>query len=134
MLTLNLIMSQIELGMVCEDRAKHLLSHRDSARTQEVSQVHFWGQRIPILSSSFWPSFTPMHIHQVQGSGSFATLGNLCTTLRRRMANIRSVCGVGGPHEEVGAEIELQDECTFSSPDKSSVGFDHNTGMCRIDM
>lgn len=46
--------------------------------TEEGSQVHFWGQSVPILGASFQPSVSTLHVHKVYGCcpGSTETPGH----------------------------------------------------------
>ncbi len=60
---------------------------------QEVPEVHFWGQSIPISGSSIQPSIITPHIH----IGSSA-----------------SRCHPG-PQERVGVTAKSQKECAFST-------------------
>ncbi len=48
----NRVTDQIR-GLVCHDRSQgRILSHIHPSVSQEVTEVHFWGQRIPVSGSS----------------------------------------------------------------------------------
>ncbi len=68
MLTLRQIVSQIKSeDFFCHDRSQgRILSHIHPSMSQEVPEVRFWGQSIPVSSSSVRPSIITPHIHEMR--------------------------------------------------------------------
>ncbi len=93
--------------------------------SQEVPEVCFWGQSIPISGSSVRPSiFTPHFLKMRRFSpGASSASGYLHYELHRRLVYSSSVASVGsvtlrclsGPHERVGVAAKRQTECAFST-------------------
>ncbi len=54
-------------GLVCHDRSQGcILSHIHPSMSQEVPEVHFWGQSIPVSGSSVRPSIITSHFHEMR--------------------------------------------------------------------
>ncbi len=54
-------------GLVCHDRSQgRILPHIHPSVSQEVHEVHFWGQSIPISGSSIRPSIITSHFHEMR--------------------------------------------------------------------
>ncbi len=54
-------------GLVCHDRSQgRILPHIHPSVSQEVPEVRFWGQSIPISSSSVRPSIITPHFHEMR--------------------------------------------------------------------
>ncbi len=61
----NRVTDQIR-GLVCHDRSQgRILSHIHPSMSQEVPEVCFWGQSIPISGSSVRPSIITPHFHKM---------------------------------------------------------------------
>ncbi len=62
----NRVTDQIR-GLVCHDRSQgRILSHIYLSVSQEVPEVHFWGQSIPVSGSSVRPSIITPHFHEMR--------------------------------------------------------------------
>ncbi len=110
-------------GLVCHDRSKRrLFSCLHPFQSQEVPEVCFQGQSLPVSGSSLRLSTLTPYFHEVCGccSGSSATPGHPHTQLRSRS------------YERVGVKTKRQEKCAFSITEDHlsgrGVGFDHNAG------
>ncbi len=93
--------------------------------SQEVPEVRFWGQSIPVSGFSVRASIITPHFHEMHrcspGASSFS--GYLHYELHRRLVDSSSVASVGsaaarccaGPHERVGVTAKCQEKCAFST-------------------
>ncbi len=62
----NRVTDQIR-GLVCHDRSQgRILSHIHPSVSQEVPEVRFWGQSIPVSGSSIRPSIITLHFHKMR--------------------------------------------------------------------
>ncbi len=62
----NRVTDQIR-GLVCHARSQgRILSHIQPSMSQEVPEVRFWGQSIPVSGSSVRPSIITPHFHEMQ--------------------------------------------------------------------
>ncbi len=53
-------------GLVCHDRSQgRILPYIHPSVSQEVPEVRFWGQSIPVSGSSVQPSIITPHFHKV---------------------------------------------------------------------
>ncbi len=53
-------------GLVCHDRSQgRILPHIHPSVSQEVHEVLFWGQSIPVSGSSIQPSIITLHFHEM---------------------------------------------------------------------
>ncbi len=130
-------------GLVCHDRYKRcLFPCLHPSQSQEVPEVCFQGQSLPISSSSLRPSTLTPDIHEVCGccSGSSATPGHPHTQLHRQLVDFSSFRADGGStsrcrscsDERVGVKTKCQEKCVFSITEdhlsRRGVGFDHDAG------
>ncbi len=72
----NLARDQIR-GLVCHDRSQgRILPHIHPSVSQEVPEVCFWGQSIPVSGSSVRPSIITPHLHEMRrcSPGAFSAL------------------------------------------------------------
>ncbi len=110
-------------GLVCHDRSQGCIdSHSHPSVSQEVSEVHFWEQSIPISGSSIQPSIITLHFHEMRicSSGASAPSEYSHNELHRRLVDSSSVASVGssasrcrsGPHERVGVTAKCQKSVT----------------------
>ncbi len=61
-------------GLVCHNRSQgRILPHIHHSVSQEVPEVRSWGQSIPILGSSIWPSIITLHFHEMRRCGPGAS-------------------------------------------------------------
>ncbi len=108
-------------GLVCHDRSKRcILPRLHPSHSQEVPEVCFQGQSIPILGSSLWPCTLTPHFHEVCGfcSGSSVTPGHPHTELHRRLVDSSSIRAIGDsisrcrshPHERAGVKTKRQEK------------------------
>ncbi len=64
-------------GLVCHDRAQgRILPHIHPSVSQEVPEVRFWGQSIPISGSSVRPSIITPYFHEMCRCGPEASLSS----------------------------------------------------------
>ncbi len=130
-------------GLVCHDRYKRcLFPCLHPSQSQEVPEVCFQGQSLPISSSSLRPSTLTPDFHEVCGccSGSSATPGHPHTQLHRQLVDFSSFRADGGStsrcrscsDERVGVKTKCQEKCVFSITEdhlsRCGVGFDHDAG------
>ncbi len=130
-------------GLVCHDRSKRrILPCLHPSHSQEVPEVCFRGQSLPVSGSSLWPSTLTPHFYKVCGCcvSSVAATRHPHTQLHRRLVDSRSIRAGGGSTsrccsrslESVGVKTEHQEECTFSITENHlswcAVGFDHDAG------
>ncbi len=115
-------------GLVCHDRSQgRILPHIHPSVSQEVPEVRFWGQSIPVLGSSVRPSIITPHFHEMRrcSPGTSSASGYSHYELHRRLVDSSSVASVGsvasrcraGPHDRVGVTAKRQKEYAFSSTD-----------------
>ncbi len=86
-------------GLVCDGRSeRRILPHIHPSSTQEVPEVCFRGQSVPISGSSIRSGTLIWHFHQVCGccSGSPATPGHPHNELHRRLVDTSSIRANGG--------------------------------------
>ncbi len=130
-------------GLVCHDRSKRrIVPCLHPSHSQEVPEVCFRGQSLPVSGSSLWPSTLTPHFYKVCGCcvSSVAATRHPHTQLHRRLVDSRSIRAGGGltsrscsrSLESVGVKTERQEECTFSITENHlswcAVGFDHDAG------
>ncbi len=128
-------------GLVCHDRSQgRILPCIHPSSTQEVPEVCFQGQSIPVSGSSIRPVTLTQHFHEVCRCclGSVATPGHPHTQFHRRLVDISSVRADGGsasrcrprPYERAGVMAERQEKCAFSTTENHlsgrDVGFDND--------
>ncbi len=134
MLTLRQIVSQIR-RLVCHDRSQgRILLHIHPSVSQEVPEVRFWGQSIPVLGSSVRRSIIPPHFHEKRkcSPGASSASGYSHYELHRRLVDSSSVASVGSsasrcrscPHEKVGVTAKRQVKCAFSTTEDHFPGRD----------
>ncbi len=96
-------------GLVCHDRSQgRIFPHIHPSVSQEVPEVRFWGQSIPISGSSVRPSIITLHFHEAP----LHLQGIRINELHRRLVDSSSVESVSSsasrcrscPHEIVGQE------------------------------
>ncbi len=64
-------------GLVCHDRSQGcILSHIHPSVSQEVPEVRFWGQSIPVSGSSVRPSIITPHFHEMHRCSPGASLAS----------------------------------------------------------
>ncbi len=106
-------------GLVRHDRSKRcLFPCIHPSQSQEVPEVRFQGQSLPISGSSLRPSTLTPNFHEVRGccTGSSATPGHPHTQLHRRLVDFSSFRADGGStsrccsrsHERVGVKINAK--------------------------
>ncbi len=130
-------------GLVRHDRSKRRLFPRiHPSQSQEVPEVRFQGQSLPISGSSLRPSTLTPNFHEVRGccTGASATSGHPHTQLHRRLVDFSSFRAVGGStsrcrsrsHERIGVKSKCKEKCAVSIPEnhlsRRGVGFDHDAG------
>ncbi len=112
-------------GLVRHDRSKRrLFPHIHPSQSQEVPEVRFQGQSLPISGSSLRPNTLTPNFYEVRGccTGSFATPGHPHTQLHRRLVDFSSFRAVGGStsrcrsrsHERVGVKTKCKVCCLHS--------------------
>ncbi len=77
-------------GLVCHDRSKGcIFPCLHHSHSQEVPEVCFRGQSLPVSGSSIWPSTLTPHFHEVCGCcvSSIAATGHPHTQLHRRLVD-----------------------------------------------
>ncbi len=118
------------------------LWHIHPSQSQEVPEVRFQGQSLPISGSSLRPNTLTPNFYEVRGccTGSFATPGHPHTQLHRRLVDFSSFRAVGGStsrcrsrsHERVGVKTKCKEKCAVSIPEnhlsRRGVGFDQDAG------
>ncbi len=129
-------------GLVHHDRSKRrLFPCIHPSQSQEVPEVRFQGQSLPISGSSLRPSTLTSNFHEVRGccTGSSATPGHPHTQLHRRLVDFSSFRADGGStsrcrsrsHERVGVKTKCKEKCAVSIPEnhlsRRGVGFDRVT-------
>ncbi len=92
--------------------------------SQEVPEVCFWGQSIPMLGSSVRPSVITPHFHEMHrcSPGASSASGYSHYELHRRLVDSSSVASVGSsasrccscPHERVGVTAKCQKKSVLS--------------------
>ncbi len=130
-------------GLVRHDRSKRrLFPCIHPSQSQEVPEVRFQGQSLPISGSSLRPSTLTPNFHEVRGccTGASATSGHPHTQLHRRLVDFSSFRAVGGStsrcrsrsHERIGIKTKCKKKCAVSIPENNlsrrGVGFDHDAG------
>ncbi len=130
-------------GLVCHDRSKRrILPRIHPSVSQEVPNVRFWGQSIPISGSSLRSSTLTPHVYKSSGCNTsfIEAAGHPHTKLYRRLADSSSVGDGGGEtsrcrprsYKTVGVETKRQEKCAFSSSEdhlfRRGVEFDHDAG------
>ncbi len=106
-------------GLVCHDRSQgRVFPHIHPSVSQEVSEVCFWGQSIPVSGSSVRPSIITPHFHEMRrcNPGASSASGYSHYELHRRLVDsisVASVCSAAsrcraGPHERVGVTDKRQ--------------------------
>ncbi len=130
-------------GLVRHDRSKRRLFPRiHPSQSQEVPEVRFQGQSLPISGSSLRPNTLTPNFHEVRGCcpGSSATPGRPHTQLHRRLVDFSSFRADGGStskcrsrsDERVGVKTKCKEKCAVSIPEnhlsRRGVGFDHDAG------
>ncbi len=120
----NRVSDQIR-GLVCHDRSQgRILSNIHPSMSQEVPEVRFWGQSIPVLGSSVRPSIITLHFHEMRrcSPGTSSAAGYSHYELYRRLVDFSSVASVGSSasrcrscqHEKLGLRLKHQEKCAFS--------------------
>ncbi len=130
-------------GLVCHDRSKRrLFPSLHPSQSQEVPEVCFQGQSLPISGSSLRPSTLTPNFHEVCGccSGSSATPGHPHTQLHKRLVDFSSFRADGGltsrcrsrSAKRVGVKTKCQEKCAVSITEdhlfRRGLGFDHDAG------
>ncbi len=75
-------------GLVCHNRSQErILPHIYPSVSQEVLEVHFWGQSIPISGFSVRPSIITPHFHEMHrcSPGASSALGYSHYEIHRRL-------------------------------------------------
>ncbi len=73
-------------GLVCHDRSQgRILPHIHPSISQEVPEVHSWGQSIPISGSSVLPRIINLHFHEMRRCPRGATPFHIIKVTRRRL-------------------------------------------------
>ncbi len=136
------VLDQIR-GLVRHDRSKIRLFPRiHPSQSQEVPEVRFQGQSLPISGSSLRPNTLTPNFHEVRGCcpGSPASPGHPHTQLHRRLVDFSSFRADGGStsrchsrsDERVGVKTKCKEKCAVSIPEnhlsRRGVGFDHDAG------
>ncbi len=102
MLTLRQIVSQIrsEDWFVTIDLKD---AYFQMSMSQEVPEVRFWGQSIPVSGSSVRPSIITPHFHEMRrcSPGTSSASGYSHYELYRRLVDFSSVALVGSSHRDV---------------------------------
>ncbi len=143
MLTVKQVVSQIrsEDWFVTID-LKDAYFHIHPSQSQEVPEVRFQGQSLPISGSSLRTNTLTPNFHEVRGCcpGSSVTLGHPHTQLHRRFVDFSSFRADGGStlrcrsrsYERVGVKTKFKEKCAVSITEKQlsrrGVGFDHDAG------
>ncbi len=143
MLTVKQVVSQIrsEDWFVTID-LKYAYFHIHPSQSQEVPEVRFQGQSLPISGSSLRPNTLTPNFHEVRGCcpGSSATPGHPHTQLYRRLVDFSSFRADGGStsrchscsDERVGVKTKCKEKCAVSITEnhlsRRGVGFDHDAG------
>ncbi len=120
----NRVTDQIR-GLVCHDRSQgRILSQIHPSVSQEVPEVRFWGQSIPVSGSSIRPSIITPHFHEMRrcSPGASSPSGYSHYELHRRLVDSSSVASVGSsasrcrscPHGKIGVTAKRQEKCAFS--------------------
>ncbi len=120
-------------GLVCHNRSQgRILPHIHPSVSQEVPEVCFRGQSLPISGSSVRPSIITPHFYKMHrcGSGASASSGYSHIELHRRMVDSSSDASVGSsvsrcrscPHERIGVTAKRQEECAFSTTEDHFLG------------
>ncbi len=120
----NRVTNQIR-GLVCHDRTQgRILSYIHSSMSQEVPEVRFWGQSIPISGSSIRPRIITPHFHEMRrcSLGTSSASGYSHYELHRRLVDSSSVASVGSSasrcrsclHKKNGVTAKCQGRCAFS--------------------
>ncbi len=92
--------------LVCDHRSKRcIFSHPDRQETQEIPQVRFRGQSLPVLCSSVLAGSGPPNVHKVYGHSSGPTLAPGCPNIElpRRLADLNSIAGSGADISRLSA-------------------------------
>ncbi len=106
-------------GLVCHDRSQGLiLPHIHPSVSQEVPELRFWGQSIPISVSSIRPSIITPHFDEMRrcSPGASSASGYSHYELHRQLVDSSSVASVGsaasrcrsGPHERSGVQLNAK--------------------------
>ncbi len=114
-----------------------------SFQSQEVPEVCFQGQSLPISGCSLRPNTLTPNFHEVRGcwSGSSTTPGHPHTQLRRWLvdfSSFRADCGSTSrcrsrSDERVGVKTKCQENCAFSiTEDYLGVVWDSTTKQTRL--
>ncbi|KAI2665262.1 ORF V: Enzymatic polyprotein [Labeo rohita] len=129
-------------GLVCDDRSKRRLFPRlHPSSTQEVPEVCFQGQSIPISGSSVRPSTSPRTFTKCvdaalaplrfRGIRILNYIDDWLILAQSEQVAAQHRC-CARSHERVGAETERQEKCAVSITkdhlSRRGVGFDHNAG------
>ncbi len=104
-------------GVVCHNRSQgRILSHIHHSMSQEVPEVRFWGQSIPVLGSSVRSSIITLHFHKMRrcSPSTSSASGYSHYELHRRLVDSSSVASAGstasryraGPYERVGVRAK----------------------------
>ncbi len=129
MLTLRQIVSQIKSeDFFCHDRSQgRILSHILPSMSQEVPEVHFWGQSIPVSSSSVQPSiitkcvYAALVLLRLQGIRIMKYIDDwLILAQSHQLAPRCRSC----PHEKIGVMAKRQEKCAFSITEDHFPGHD----------
>ncbi len=130
-------------GLVRHDRSKRrLFPCIHPSQSQEVPEVRFQGQSLPISGSSLRPSTLTPNFHEVRGccTGSSATPGHPHTQLHRRLVDFSSFRAVGGStsrcrsssHERVGVKTKCKEKSPFQRTTYLGVVWDSTTMQARL--
>ncbi len=130
-------------GLVRHDRSKRrLFPYIHPSQSQEVPEVRFQGQSLPISGSSLRPNTLTPNFHKVRGCcpGSSATPRHPHTQLHRRLVDFSSFRADGvltsryrsRSDERVGVKTKCKEKCAVSITEnhlsRRGVGFDHDAG------
>ncbi len=99
-------------GLVCHDKSQgRILPHIHPSVSQEVPEVHFWGQSISVSGFSVRPIIITPHFQEMRrcSPGASSASGYSHYELYRRLVDSSSVASVGsaasrcrsGPHDVV---------------------------------
>ncbi len=116
-------------GLVWHDRSQgRILPHIHPSVSQEVAEVCFCGQSIPLSGSSVRPSIITPHFHEMHRCGPGASSSQVYShnELHQRFVDSSSVTSIGSsasryssyPLERVGVTAKRHKECAFSTTEQ----------------
>ncbi len=120
-------------GLVCHDRSQGCtLPHIHPSVWQEVPEVRFRGQSLPISGSSVRSSIITLHFYKMHRCSSGASVSSRYShiELHQRLVDSSSVASVGSsasrcrscPHERIGVTAKCQEECVSPLPRTTFLG------------